>query len=309
MNDVRIRLRHLQCFLSIAQHKGVGTAADALRMTQPALSKTLRELEEILDTRLFERGRKGMALTRSGEIFLEYAAGSVAAIRSGVDRLRAEKETSGRHVTVGARPTAETRLLPNAIREFKKKMPDTSVRVVAGDGPDLLRMLRVGEVDFVVGRLVAPESMIELSFQELYTEPLTIVVRQGHALTTSKRPKLSDLLIYPCVLPPHGNVVREEIERFFIARGQKHPRNVVETASVGFGRSYTMATDSVWFAARGIVAPDLESGVLVSLAVGMAAQQAPVGIFVRAGLEPSPASKQLIAAVRQAAGSAAVAAT
>lgn len=299
MAEVRIRFRHLQCFLSIAQHRSVGGAADALGMTQPALSKTLRELEEALETRLFERGRAGMTPTRAGEIFLEYAAASVATIRSGVDRVRAETAASGRCVTVGARPTVETRVMPRAVRAFKAEAPDTDVRVVTGEGSNLLRMLRRGEVDVVVGRLVPPERMIELSFEELYTEPLTIVVRKGHPLTATRRPRLSQIDRHPCVLPPHGNSVREDIDRFLAVRRLQRARDIVETSSVAFGRSYTLTTDAVWFVVRGIVATDLEQGQLVELPLGASTVTAPVGIFVRRGLEPSPAAQLFIAAIRE----------
>ena len=74
MIDQRIKFRHLNCFLEIARQKRIALAADALAISQPAVSKTLRELEEILETKLFERTRRGVTLTTNGELFHKFPA-------------------------------------------------------------------------------------------------------------------------------------------------------------------------------------------------------------------------------------------
>ena len=84
MVDERIKYRHLQCFLAVAQHGSLQKAADVLAITQPAVSKTLKELEDLLAVRLFERGRRGAVPTREGEAFLRHAGASVSALREAV---------------------------------------------------------------------------------------------------------------------------------------------------------------------------------------------------------------------------------
>ena len=81
----RIKFRHLQCFLAVMQFGSVQRAADSLSITQPAVSKTIGELESILGVRLFERGRRGAAPTREGRLFAPHAAACVGALREGVD--------------------------------------------------------------------------------------------------------------------------------------------------------------------------------------------------------------------------------
>ncbi|MDJ0933157.1 LysR family transcriptional regulator [Breoghania sp.] len=93
MIDPRIKFRHLQCFLEIARRGSISRAAEALGVTQPAASKTLRELEEILAIPLFERSRRGIRLTRFGEAFLRHASAAVMAIREGVESVSAARES------------------------------------------------------------------------------------------------------------------------------------------------------------------------------------------------------------------------
>ena len=80
--DSRVKFRHLQCFLAVAQFGGVQKAAESLSITQPAVSKTVAELEEILGVRLFERGRHGAVPTREGQLFMPHASACVSALRN-----------------------------------------------------------------------------------------------------------------------------------------------------------------------------------------------------------------------------------
>lgn len=298
----RIRFRHLNCFLAIAQHRSVGAAADALAITQPALSKTLRELEDALGVCLFERGRRGMSLTRFGEIFLRHAAGSIAALRHGIDSIDVARAASEHAVTVGALPNVAARLMPEAVRLFKQDAAGTLVRVVTGGSNSrLLDQLRLGELELVVGRLAKSEHMTGLSFDHLYSEPLSIVVRRQHPLAATKPFPLGALSRHPWVLPDNGTIIRQEIDRFLLAEGVSAPADIVESTSVAFGRAYVEACDAVWFMPRGVVEADIASGHLIALSVPAGAMEGPVGITTRADVAPTPAGRLLIDAVRRAA--------
>jgi len=87
MLDRRVKIRHLQCFLEVARNRSIMRAADSLAITQPAVSKTIRELEETLDVRLFDRSKKGVTPTKYGELFLRYAGASLTALQQGVDSM------------------------------------------------------------------------------------------------------------------------------------------------------------------------------------------------------------------------------
>jgi LysR family pca operon transcriptional activator len=300
MSEVRIRFRHLQCFLAIAQHRSVGAAADSLAITQPALSKTLRELEEALQVRLFNRDRKGMLLTRFGEVFLQHAAASVASLRQGIDSIKLAGGVSGMEVSVGTLPTVAASVMPTAVQIFKQEAAATTVRVVTGEHAQLLDLLRLGELDLVVGRLAQPDSMVGLTFEQLYSESVIVVVRKGHPLAKVRRFRLAMITGYPIMLPQSGTTIRREIERFLLANGISKLGNVVDATSIAFGRSYTRMSDTVWFAARGIAEPDLSAGVLVELPADTQTMQGPVGITVRDDVKPHAAAALMLQSVRKA---------
>lgn len=297
MNDIRIRYRHLQCFLAIAQHRSVGAAADTLAISQPALSKTLRELENILGVRLFDRDPQGMLLTRPGEAFLHHAAASVASLRRGVHSVGQR----GSSVTVGALPTVMPRVMPMAVKRFKDRFAETTVRLITSDHTQLLTLLRRDELDLVVGRLARPEEMVGLSFERLYSEPLVVVVRAGHPLTKARPFRLAMIAEYPCMMPPSGTIISQEIDRFLLEQGVPRPANVVEAVSTTFKRVYAREADAVWFAARGIVEPDLAEGFLVSLPLRASTMEGPVGLMTRADMQVSTATAAFIVILRDVA--------
>lgn len=299
MLDNRIRFRHLQSFLAIAQHRSVRVAADALSITQPALSKSLRELEEALGARLFDRDKKGMLLTRPGELFLQHAAASVASLRHGVGSVRIATTTGGLAVAIGVLPNAAARVMPLAVDRFKRDAPETTVRIVTSENATLLDLLRLGELDFVLGRLAQPEHMVGLTFEQLYSESLVFVVRPTHPLTRARRFKLSMIGEYPCLLPHHGTIIRDELDRFLIAKGVPRPKNIVETMSIAFGRTYTRESEAVWFTPRGVVEEELAGGSLVELPAG--AMQGPVGITAKEDVTPTSATLLMLEAVRNVA--------
>jgi LysR family pca operon transcriptional activator len=298
MTDIRIRFRHLQCFLTIAQLRGVGAAANALSITQPALSKTLRELEDALGAKLFERDKKGMLLTRTGETFLQHAAASVASLREGIDSIRQSQIASGLEVRIGVLPNVAASLAPQAVQRFKQQSANTAVRVVTGDNARLLDQLRIGELDLVVGRLAQPEYMVGLTFEHLFSEPLTVVVRRHHPLTRATRFKLQVIADYPCVMPYHGTIIRQEIERFLLAQGVHQPTDLVETTSVDFAHAYVQQSDAIWFVPRGYMASAVAQKFLSELPLDTRALEGPVGITIRADTKRTPAAQQMIDVLR-----------
>ena len=184
MVDQRIKFRHLLCFLEIARQRSFAKAADALAVSQPAISKTLKELEEILEASLFERGKNGVSLTAAGVAFMRYAGPCVQALRDGVNSLREGEHEAGQ-VRVGVLSTVESLLIPEVVRRLHQRHSALVVSVATGPGAYLLGQLRVGELDLVVGRMTDSPDIQGLTFEHLYSESMSLVVRPGHPLLTA----------------------------------------------------------------------------------------------------------------------------
>lgn len=298
MIDERLKFRHLQCFLAVAERGSLQQAAQALAITQPAVSKTLKELEATLGTRLFERGRKGARLTPSGEAFARHAGASVSALREAVASVR-PGQAGGGQVTLGVLPTVAPWLVPQLLARLEGTLPALHLRLHSGTNPQLLAQLRQGELDLVIGRFAEPAAMLGLSFEHLYADPLVLVVRPGHPLVHA-HPALERLLDHTLILPMPGTAIRHAADNFLAAHGLGRPSRLLETLSVSAARNHTLASDAVWFSPQGAVTQELERGWLQRLPLATEGTQEMVGLVLRADAVLNSAQRQVVEAVHQA---------
>ena len=299
--DPRIKLRHLSCFLEVARLRNMGHAATALHVSQPAVSKTIQELEQLLGGSLFDRSRRNLFLTPFGETFYRYAATSLAALRQGVDMARGTHEAST--IRVGALPTVSARILPAAVQAFAASGPGAHTRIITGPNDYLLTLLRTGDVDFVIGRMAEPDAMAGLSFEHLYSEPVVMVVRPGHPLLSQSPFDLSMIERYQTLMPTPSSVIRRLVDRMLLSHGVAELPHGVETISSAFGRAYTRQTDAVWIISEGVVANDLAEGYLALLPLDTGETTGPVGFTTRTDTIPTLAAGSLIQSVRDVAAS------
>ena len=298
MLDPRIRLRHLRTFVEVARRKSVGEAADALAVTQPAVSKTLKELEEIAGARMMDRSRAGVTLTPVGEMFLHYAGAALSALTQGMEGIAHARAEGGQMLTLGALPSVAARIIPRAAAQFKEAAPHIALKIVSGPNPYLLDSVRRGDLDLVVGRLGPPDSMAGLSFSHLYSERIALVARPGHPLLD--RPEPSRIADYTVLFPDAGAAIRELAEQYLIANGIGRLPDRIETVADSFGRSYVRRTDAVWFISHGVVALDLAEGHLVEVPLDMDQTLGPVGLTTPAETAMSPPTTLFAGILRKA---------
>ncbi|MDR3514172.1 MAG: pca operon transcription factor PcaQ [Azospirillaceae bacterium] len=299
MIDGRIKLRHLACFWETARLKSVVKAAAVLHVTQPAVSKSIQELEALLDAPLFDRSRRQLGLTDLGEVFFRYAGASLTALRQGIDSVARTRAADAVTVTVGALPTVSGRILPAVVARFTATPRAPTLRIITGPNAYLLSQLRQGDLDLVIGRMGDSDTMTGLAFEHLYSEKIVLLVRPDHPLLQPDAFDISSLAAWQVVLPPPDAAIRPAVDRFLIAHGVGHLANVIETVSLAFGRRYVRLSDAIWIISEGVVAEELEEGRLRHLPLGTADTMGPVGLTTQAGMTLPVPTRLFIDAVRQ----------
>lgn len=296
--DRRIRIRHLQALTEIARQGSLKRAAARLYLTQPAISRTLSELEQIVGTALLTRDRGGISMTPQGEFFLRYAQSSLQSLEQGLSGIGQAGGPGAVGLRVGALPSVAALLMPGVVADLSRTAPE--FRLVLSDGPHghLTALLQAGDLDLLIGRLGAPNNMRGLSFSQLYLEAVAVVVRPGHPIL--RDPDLRAIADWPVIYPPPGAAIRPFVERLLIAQGIPMPPRRIETVSADFGRAMTQQSDAVWIISEGVVARDLAAGTLAALPVDTVMTAGPVGIMTRDD-DPASAARQMVAqAVRRA---------
>ncbi len=301
MKANRVKFRHLQTFVEVARQKSVAKAADILHVSQPAVTKTIRELEEALGVAVLERDGRGIRLTRYGEVFLRHAGAALTALRQGMDSVSQELFDAAPPVRIGALPTVSTRIMPRAMSMFLAEKTGSRTKIITGENAVLLEQLRVGDLDLVVGRLAAPEKMTGFSFEHLYSEQVVFVVRSGHPLLAGGQSIFDGFADYPVLMPTRGSIIRPYVEQFFIANGVANLPTQVETVSDAFGRAFVRQSDAIWIISKGVVAGEIADGFLAALPIDTTETRGPVGLTIRADTIPSLPLSVLMQAIRQAA--------
>lgn len=301
MIDARVKFRHLQTFVEVARQKSVVKAAGLLHVSQPAVTKTIRELEEALGVAMFERDGRGIKITRYGEVFLRHAGAALTALRQGFDSVSQERSGEAPPVRIGALPTVSTRIMPRAMELFLKEETWSRIKIVTGENAVLLEQLRVGDLDLVVGRLSSPDKMAGFSFEHLYSEQVVFAVRAGHPLLKARQSLFSNLGKYTILMPSRGSIIRPFVESFLIANGVASLPNQIETVSDSFGRAFVRSSDAVWIISTGVVAGDVEDGLLNLLPIDTSETRGPVGLTMRTDAIPSMPLSILMQTIREAA--------
>lgn len=294
----RIRLRHLHTFVAVAQQGTLGRAAETLNLSQPALSKTLNELEQLTGTRLFERGRLGAQLTLVGEQFLTHAVKVLDALNTAGQALNRKEGLNSDIVRIGALPTAALGILPSVIGQFHQQQKDITLQVATMNNTMLLAGLKSGDIDIGIGRMSDPELMSGLNYELLFLESLKLVVRPGHPLL-QETVTLSRVMEWPVVVSPKGTLPRQNAETLLQSQGCKIPSGCIETLSASLSRQLTVDYDYVWFVPSGAVKDDLRRGLLAALPVPTQGAGEPIGILTRVDATLTAGTQTLLSAIRK----------
>lgn len=213
--------RHLRDFIAIAHSRSLRAAATSLGLTQPAISRSLQELEEELGVPLFERHARGVVLTPAGEKFLVRAQIATESIRRGCEEARQFQGDLSGTVSVSISSAVVLGMLPLAYPQFRKAWPSINVRFVDGNFPVIEPKLRDGELDFYVGPRPERELGSGYSVLRIADNERVIMGRKGHPLSGAT--SLAELVDAEWVVSAIRDRVEQEFEEVFSAHGLPSP--------------------------------------------------------------------------------------
>ncbi|EWM19334.1 transcriptional regulator, LysR family [Kutzneria sp. 744] len=285
--DGRLKVRHLVLVVTVAEQGSVVGAAERLRVTQPVVTRGLRELEQILGVELFDRGPRGVAPNAYGRAFVDDARAIIAQIRQAGKHVAELSTGMVGTVVVGNHLSGANVLLPTAIARLKRQFPYVTVIVREATPDRLTEDLLTGDIDLVVGRLTPQGEDQRTTRIRLYHEPIRLVVRAGHPATAIDQPQLADLIDYPWVLPVTQTALRTEVEQVFFRQGLGVPTNRVECTSLPTLRSLLIDADMIATLPALLARDD----ALAVLPIELPNVQRLVGLTLAAGRSQSPSLK------------------
>lgn len=209
--------RRLQVFHAVAKYRSFTRAADALFMTQPAVTFQIRHLEEEVNTRLFERRHGGIDLTPAGELMFGYAE-KILGLTDEMDKRLGEMTGEMRgELTVGAIATVAEIDLPNILSEFNALYPQVRVRLIVGNTETLEQRVASHELD--VALVGSPPRLAGLTGVPAHTDPFLVVCAPDHPLASQDKVSAATLADYEFLSREPGSGTREVVRAYFQAQG------------------------------------------------------------------------------------------
>lgn len=295
-----LKLRQLQMLVALDEFRHLGRAAAFLSLTQPAVSKTLAEVERLFGQVLFTRGTRGTVPTAQGVVVVRFARATLAELERTRASLGELATGAAGRVAVGVMVVATPGLLVPALQQLKMRSPRTVVALEEGDLTRLLPRLRIGELDLVIGRLEPAYAAPDLSTEALFDEPMCLISPADDEQWLADRKRGApaiwrQLAQRPWVLPPAWASSRVKLLELFHRKGLHPPADVIETASHLMTLTFVRERRAIGFVAAGVAGAARAQGLVQIVPVRLGVELPPVGIFTQRG-RALPATAQTLVA-------------
>lgn len=294
----------LRALIAIAKTGSFSQAAYELGVSQPGIHRALRELASLSGLTLFDQARGGVELTAAAEVFTHQVRLAMSEFQQAAFEIN---EHLGRDVTrinLGSLPLSRTAILPAAIDDLLKEV-GASVQVNCVDARyhALLRDLRFGELDFLLGALRHPQPANDVVQEELFVDRLAVVVAPDHPLTKKQTVTLQDTLAFPWIAPPRETPSGAYLaERLRIQDMAQTPVRIVSSSMVLL-RGLLSRGDYISIASRRQIEAEEQYGTLVQLPIELPESERAIGLTFRSGWTPTPVQQRFLDIIRQKAAS------
>ena len=298
---MRLKTRQLVLLAQLGTERNLGRAAAAMSISQPAATKLLQQLEEVLGVDLFKRLARGMEPTAAGEVLIRYARQMLSDFGFVRDEIRALRSGLRGTLRVGSVPGAVPGLLAPALVHYKQLHPRVAVSVVVDTSDVMLAQLGRGEVDLVLGRLTEGSHDDEFASLPLLGEAQVVVVRAGHPLLQADAVSLRDLVQWPWILQPPGSPQRSRFEAALREAGIHARLNITESASTIVTTALLEISDMAAVMPASLASHYARLGMLTVLSLELPLKVPPIHLITRRQRALSPAAAHFEQQIREAA--------
>lgn len=297
--DRQVTAAQLRALVAVANTGSFTVAARSLELAQPTIHRAARALEALAGVPFFRATPVGVELTPAAQAFVLGAKLAQSEIRQGVEEIGRELGEDRGTIVLGSLPLARSNILPAAIHALIAESRGVQVRVVDGRYGELLRSLREGDLDCLIGALRDPAPADDVVEERLFHDDLVIVARPSHPLAGRGDVSLDDTLAFPWVAPPKDTPAGQYLfQTLRIADRNPTPVRVVSSSLVLL-RGILAQGDYLSIISRHQVADDLETGRMVALDMPLTGHMRPIGLTYRRDWRPTETQARFLAFLRQ----------
>lgn len=294
-----MKLHNLRDFVTVAKAGGIRAAARKLNLSQPALSKSISQLEAELGTPLFARSTRGSMLNAYGERFLVRAEAAMQELARGSDEISQLRGSTGGSVTFAASSVVAMSFLPSAIARFRRRFPEAMVMVRDGTHALMLQGLQQRSLDFAVGPLTSPQVPEDLTVEPLFENTRCVIGHRDHPLASAK--SLKDLAGASWMMTSAIGPQDDEFREIFHQHGLTAPTSLIRCESLIALLGLLAGTDSLAFVPRQWATARITQPTLTAIPIREVIPSPTTYLVKPRGMPLTPAAEALADAIRNSA--------
>jgi DNA-binding transcriptional LysR family regulator len=291
-----LKLGHLRLLAALGETRQISLAADKIGVAQPAASRLLAEVEQIIGSPVHVRTGRGITLTPVGEALAIRAQRVQMELRDAAREMAEIAAGGAGHVRIGAvTGPALDRVLP-ALRTVRLAQPQVTVEVIVATSDILCQQLLTGRVDFAIGRMPEGPERHLLQIVPIAAEPVSLVVRRGHPLDRGRPIAAMDLLTYDWVMPGPESILCRAVLARLSAHGMSHPPQRLSTASFLLTLALLQQSNAVAPLARAVADTfaSAADAAFVRLPIDLGIEVPPFGLLTRQNMVLTPVAQRLV---------------
>ncbi|WP_189639159.1 LysR family transcriptional regulator [Paramylibacter ulvae] len=288
-----ITATQLRALLAVEQAGNYSLAARNIGLTQPSLYRSARDLERVSGIQFFQKTPQGIELTPAAKEMADHTHLMFYELNQAGEDLRNFAGYDGGQVSIGTMPLARSYMLPNAINTLLDERPNSDLRVVDGPYMDLLRGLRLGKLDMLIGALRDDLPVDDVEQHLLFNDPLAIVARAGHPLCDLDTVTPADLAKFPWVVPRNGTPTRHYFNEMMAGVIDLNDLHVIETSSLVLIRGLLTGSDRLTISSAHQIAREEKQGLLSRLNFDLRGIKRQIGLTTRVDWQPTKTQKRM----------------
>jgi len=289
-----LKFRHLSLIATLARTGNMHAAAEQMGLSQPAVSKMLRDIENLFGFALFERQTRKLSPSDLGQVVIQYAERTLNDAQRFGHELDVMRKGGHGTVRIGAIFAATAQTLPTALAELKRRRPLLAVELIEGTSDHLLQMLEDKKLDVVIARYTETRQRERLNFQPLAQEPFWLVANRDHPLSARSEIPPGELTQWPWVLYPPDTPMRQMLDNALSQLDIAQPSNTVETTSVQTTLHLLSNSQALALLPEAIAQRQVEQGALSVLSTPLDMQPLCYGILTHRQAMLSAAAQELV---------------
>lgn len=231
----------LKVFCTVAETKSFSKTSEIIHLTQPAVSLQIQALEEMYETKLFDRSSSKVTLTPAGEVLYKYAK-DILALYVSVEKVIGEMTGLVKgSITIGAGSTIGNYLLPSVISDFRRAHPKIKVNLFVANMQRVIELLNAGNIS--LGLVEGDVKRQKMVVEKLISDELLVIVPTHHPWSKRKDVSIAELIDEPFILREAGSGTRQTIEKFFARHGIT-PKNMKVSMVLGSTQAIKEAVEN-----------------------------------------------------------------